>query len=283
MVFSSREYQKHLLIKEPSPLPSINPAVSIEIHDKAVEVPGIAKRGYLFGYDGHRKEKAEDDMDIIQNDSPSAAHHTMPWEKVTRDMDAASEDIHISAAPAELSLRVPLPPISNQPIQEAILKRGEALPDVTQKSSTNFQDRSVTPVSPLVEPFPSAVSPKIVSEQPVRSPSFKPEELIDFAEISEMRKDQDDAYRFEMTSKIYDGIDDKKGKRSAKIMPALTHPQAVPVFEKRSIEPEGPDQVNVSIGTIETRAEAQPAPLPVEPAVSYGFGEYESVRRYLSL
>ena len=62
----------------------------------------------------------------------------------------------------------------------------------------------------------------------------------------------------------------------------MSHLAVFSELVKGSIESRGHDQVNVSIGTIDIRAESQPVPLPAEPVGSYGFGEYEPMRRYLS-
>jgi hypothetical protein len=254
--------------------------INIKNDDKVVEEPKLEKREYIPNHDEHRREKAE--TNVIAKDSPSTSYAKRFDKKEMVEMDTVSKDIHVTPMPIEQSMEILSSVLLNHPESKIKLNGEEPSAEVLQKQAINLQDRSVMLKAPVAELHHSAMSPEFSSEQSIQPSSLRSNELSSFTKISEPVNVQTPISRFEIVYKMPKEFDDAEDKRPAKIMPALAHPSIVSGFEKGSIEPRGPDQVNVSIGTIEIKAEAPQVSLPAEPLMNYGFGEYAAIRRYSS-
>lgn len=284
--FSSPKRQMHLPLIEPEPLAlsSINRPTSNKNDDKVIEKPKPAEREDSPSYVDRQNEKVEADY-ITPRDALLIDHAKQLERKATRQIDAVLKvllDNPVTAVPIESDIGIVSSKISNLPEPKRKLDYGKMSAEGMKKHPIDLQDRSVALIEPASKSQHSGMSSKASSVQPVQPSRLEPNKSSSFIEISEPVKVQTPISRFEIFSKIHKEFNDEEDKRLVKVMPSMSHPAVFSELVKGSIESRGHDQVNVSIGTIDIRAESQPVPLPAEPVGSYGFGEYEPMRRYLS-
>jgi len=281
--FSSPKIQMHIPTIEPEPLAlsSINRPTNNKNDDKVIEKPEPAEREDIPSYVDRQNEKVEAD-NITPRDALLIDNAKRLEKKATSRIDAVLKDIPVTAAPTEPDIGIVSSKTSNLPESKTKLSYGKMSAEGMKMHPINLQDQSVALNEPAPKPQHSAMSSEASSVQPIQPSSLEPNKSSSFIEISEPARVQTPISRFEIFSKIHKEVNDAEDKRPVKIMPSLSHSAVFSELDKGSTESREPDQINVSIGAIDIKAESQPVPLPAEPAASYGFSEYEPMRRYLS-
>lgn len=248
---SYQETQKHLPLMYSIPPPS---------DDRVNQEPRLAKGDHIANQDEDRKEKYETETDTIPVEITSSSNAEIFDKRSTNKVDAAEKIVGISSK------------ISNQ--QESYTKQ-----------SANLPDRSDVLIAPATRLHHFSQTTEFTSDQQASQSSQETDELDPIVEIDVQERIQTIRPRFDVISEMQEtknAFSNGFNKIHSVIEPALISSPNVFKYKKGSIESKGPDQVNVSIGSIEIKAESQPAILPAEPVASYGFSEYEPMRRYLS-
>jgi hypothetical protein len=247
---SHLETQKHLPLMD---------FIAPSSKDRANQEPRLAKWDHIAFQDEDKKEKNETETDDIPVEITSSSNAEIFIKEITNKADAAKKNGVISSE------------IPHQ--QESYIKQ-----------STNLLDRSDVLIAPATKSHHFSQPTEFTSDQQASSISQKTDELDHeqdtIVEIDVPERIQTTLPRFNVIFKVQET--NNFNKNHTTIKPVLASPHIISEYKKELIEPKGPDQINVSIGSIEIRAESQPAVLPAEPVASYGFSEYEPMRRYLS-
>jgi hypothetical protein len=248
---SYQETQKYLPLMD-----SIAPSSK----DRVNQEPKLAKGDHIAYQDEDRKEKYEIETYTTPVEITSSSNAEIFNKKITNKADAAKKNVGIS---------------SKTPIQQ----------ESYISQSTNQPDRSDVLTAPETRRHHFLQPREFTSDQQASPSSQKTDELDPIVEIDVQERIQTILPRFDVISEIQEtknAFSNGFNKNHSVIKPALTSSPNVSEYKRRTIEPKEPDQVNVSIGSIEIKAESPPAILPSEPVASYGFSEYEPMRRYLS-